>query len=88
MVSKSEDQVKAWQLNYSGLDERTWAMSLFSLLLTSFTMENTFFGDYAGRLSIDHVLVDMRTAFEGQKEGTRKYLKVAIKLNCQRARAS
>ncbi len=76
VVTKSEDRVQAWQLNYSGLDRRTWAMSLFSLLLTCFTMENTFFNDYVGRLSLDHVLVDMRTEFESHKERTREYLKV------------
>jgi hypothetical protein len=77
VITKSGEEVQSWQLNYSGVaDERIWAMSLFSLLLTCFTMENTFFSDYAGRLNLDHVLVDMRTAFESHKERTREYLKV------------
>lgn len=77
VIAKSGDEVQSWQLNYSGVrDQRVWAMSLFSLLLTCFTMENTFFNDYAGRLKLDHVLVDMRTAFEDHKERTREYLKV------------
>ena len=76
VIAKSGDEVQSWQLNYLGVpDQRVWAMSLFSLLLTCFTMENTFFNDYAGRLNLDHVLGDMRTAFEGRKETTREYLK-------------
>jgi hypothetical protein len=77
VIARAGDEVQSWQLNYSGVpDQRNWAMSLFSLLLTCFTMENTFFSDYVGRLSLDHVLVDMRAAFESHKERTREYLKV------------
>lgn len=77
VITKSGDEVQSWQLNYSGVpDQRIWALSLFSLLLTCFTMENTFFNDYAGRLNLDHVLVGMRSAFEIHKERTREYLKV------------
>jgi hypothetical protein len=76
IIKKSGDEVQSWELNYSGLpDRRFWAMSLFSLLLTSFTMEDTFFSDYASRLGLDHILVDKRAAFEGHKERTREYLK-------------
>lgn len=81
VIARSGDEVQSWQLNYSGVpDQRIWAMSLFSLLLTCFTMENTFFSDYAGRLKLDHVLVDMRGAFEIHKENTREYLKARYKV--------
>jgi hypothetical protein len=53
-----------------------WAMSLFSMLLTCFTMEQTFFGDYQARLTLDHVLVQMRGEFERYKEQLREVLKV------------
>lgn len=76
VITNSGDNVQSWQLNYSGLDQRVWAISLFSLLLTCFTMENTFFNDYGTRLGLDHVLVDMRKAFDIHKERTREYLKV------------
>ena len=79
-VTKSDDGGQSWQLNYSGADQRLWAMSLFSMLLTCFTMENTFFGDYAGRLNLDHVLVGMRADFERHKERTREYLKARYKV--------
>jgi hypothetical protein len=51
-------------------------MSLFSMLLTCFTMEQTFFNDYRDRMKLDHVLVQMRDQFERYKEHVRKYLKI------------
>jgi hypothetical protein len=79
-VTKSEDGGRSWQLNYSGVDQRLWAMSLFSMLLTCFTMEHTFFKDYEGRLNLDHILVGMRMDFERHKERTREYLKARYKV--------
>jgi hypothetical protein len=38
-------------------------------------MERIFFEDYAGRLNLDHVLVEMRAEFEHHKENTREYMK-------------
>ncbi len=73
---KTEDGGSQWQLNYSGVEPRIWAMSLFSMLLTCFSMEQTFYGDYADRLKLDHVLVRMRAEFELYKEQVREYLKV------------
>jgi len=73
---KTADGGRQWQLNYCGVEPRTWAMSLFSMLLTCFTMEQTFYMDYADRLKLDHVLVHMRREFETHKEHVRKYLKV------------
>jgi len=58
-----------------------WAMSLFSMLLTCFKMEATFFSDYDDRLKLDHVLVRMRTEFEQYKEHVREYLKAHYKVD-------
>ncbi len=63
-----------WQLNYTGLDPRQWAIGLFTSLLTCFVMENTFFDDYKIRLQLDHELVRMRQAFETYKERLRRIL--------------
>jgi hypothetical protein len=74
-TTTTEDGGRTWQLNYSGADERPWAMSLFSMLLTCFTMERTFFEDYASRLNLDHVLFKMRAECERHKESTREHVK-------------
>jgi hypothetical protein len=50
------------------------------MLLTCFTMERTFFEDYASRLNLDHILVEMRTDFERHKEATREYMKRKYKV--------
>jgi hypothetical protein len=67
-LRSSDGQPKAWEFRYCGVDHRFWAMSLFSMLLTCFTMEQTFFKDYEDRLRLDHVLVQMRAEFENYKE--------------------
>jgi hypothetical protein len=69
-----DDGGRAWQLSYTGVEPRVWAMSLFSMLLTCFTMEATFFSDYRDRLTLDHVLVRMRAEFDNYKEQVREYL--------------
>jgi hypothetical protein len=66
----------AWEFAYCGVESRYWAMSLFSMLLTCFTMERTFYSDYDSRLKLDHVLVEMRASFERYKENLREELKV------------
>ena len=71
---KSDDRARAWQFAYCGVEPRLWAMSLFSMLLTCFTMERTFFNDYHSRLKLDHVLVRMRAEFEMHKEHVRRDL--------------
>jgi hypothetical protein len=75
-VTTSDDgKVRSWQLSYAGAEPRHWAMSLFTMLLTCFTMERIFFEDYASRLNLDHILVQMRADFERHKEATREYMK-------------
>ncbi|MGO9519609.1 MAG: hypothetical protein ACLPND_21435, partial [Candidatus Korobacteraceae bacterium] len=63
-----------WQINYTGADTRILGMALFSMLLTSFVMENTFFDDYKTRLQLDIELVKMRQEFETYKEQLRQLL--------------
>jgi hypothetical protein len=53
-----------------------WAMSLFSMLLTCFTMEQTMFTDYEGRLKLDDGLLRVRSDFERYKEQVREIMKV------------
>jgi hypothetical protein len=79
-IAKSDTRVE-FRLNYTGgLDERNWALSLFSLLLTCFTMEKTFYGDYQTRLQFDEPLIRMRKEFEQLKEQLREYMKVHYKI--------
>ena len=74
-TTSADGSVRSWQLNYSGAEPKHWAMSLFTMLLTCFTMERIFFEDYASRLNLDHILVQMRADFERHKEATREYMK-------------
>ena len=75
-IRKSTDgRTEAWELRYCGVDDVVWAMSLFSILLTCFTMEHTFFEDYSRRLELDHVLIRMRNEFESYKERLRQLVK-------------
>jgi hypothetical protein len=79
-IANSCDGGQAWQLAYCGVEEKIWATSLFSMLLTCFTMERTFFEDYEDRLKLDHILHDMRAQFEQHKERVREWLKARYKL--------
>ena len=63
-----------WSVNYSGGEPRLWAMGLFSMLLTCFVMENTFFNDYKTRLELDSKLMQMRRDFLTYKERLRRVL--------------
>lgn len=76
---KSDKHVE-FRLNYCGLDEPNWALSLFSLLLSCFTMEQTFHGDCKTRLQFDETLIRMRAEFEQLKEQTREEMKIRYKL--------
>ncbi len=49
-----------------------WVTSVFTMLLTCFTMEDTFFKDYNDRLKLDAELLRKRAAFEKLKEQLRK----------------
>jgi len=75
----SDDHVE-FRLNYTGLESRTWYLSLFSMLLTCFTMEQTLFNDYDARLKLDDGLRRMRDEFEVFKEQLREDTKARYKL--------
>jgi hypothetical protein len=74
-VYVTSDEHIEFRLNYAGLELRTWALSLFSMLLTSFTMEQTLFNDYDDRLKLDDELRRMRNEFEISKERVREKMK-------------
>lgn len=76
----SENEIE-FKLNYTGLDPQTWVLSLFSLLLTCFTMEQTLFSDYHIRLNLDTQLRGMCAEFEKRKEALREKLKVHYRLD-------
>ena len=67
---ESEDNVE-FRLNYTGTGKQMWVTSVFTMLLTCFTMENTFFNDYNDRLKLDVELLRKRAAFEKDKEQLR-----------------
>lgn len=69
----SEEGVE-FRLIYTGAEPRTWAMSLFSMLLACFTMERTLFSDYQDRLKLDDGLMRKRDEFERYKEQLRRTL--------------
>ena len=64
-----------FRLNYCGVEPRIWEMSVFSMLLACFTMEQTMFRDYESRLKLDDGLMRMRGEFEVHKERVREELK-------------
>ena len=62
------------RLNYTGLEEKTWAMGIFDMLLIDFKMEETLFKDYGTRFQFDEKLLTMRREFEVYKERLRRTL--------------
>jgi hypothetical protein len=71
LVTVESDKTVEFRLNYCGVEPRTWATSLFSMLLTCSTMEKTLFDDFASRLNLDDGLMRMRAEFERHKEQLR-----------------
>jgi hypothetical protein len=71
----STDQHIEFRLKYTGADLKMLVMTLFSILLTCSTMENTLFADYDGRLKLDNQLMQMRGEFERYKESIRENVK-------------
>jgi len=69
-----------FRLNYCGVEPSLWATSLFSMLLTCFTMEQTMFCNYESRLKLDDGLMRMRGEFEAFKEHLREELKARYRL--------
>lgn len=70
----ADDHIE-FRLNYTGPeDHKLWALGLFAMLLTCFTMEQTFFSDYEGRLKLDNELMRLRGEFDRYKEQLRQML--------------
>jgi len=81
VIENSEDGGQNWKLNYSGVESpRRWATSLFTMLLTCFTMERILFKDHETRLQFDESLLQMRAKFEIYKERLRKRLIARYKI--------
>jgi hypothetical protein len=70
---KSDEHVE-FKLNYTGLEPRLWALSLFGLLLTCSAMERVLFNDYESRLKLDDQLRRMRDEFHRYQEQLRATL--------------
>lgn len=70
----SADHVE-FRINYCGVAEKPWALSIFSMLMACVTMEQTLFGDYESRLGLDPDLLKLRTDFERKKEVERERIK-------------
>ena len=79
-VQLTTDDHIEFRLNYTGLDPKMWALSLFSMLLTCFTMERTLFDDFDSRLRLDDGLRRMRDEFEVYKEQVREKIKARYDL--------
>ncbi len=71
-VQIEADEHVDFHLNYTGTETQMWVTSVFTMLLTCFTMEDTFFKDYNDRLKLDAELLRKRAAFEKLKEQLRK----------------
>jgi hypothetical protein len=55
-----------WMLNYFEVDTEEYASSHFSMMETSYLMENAFFQAFEDRLQFDNTLIKMRTEFREQ----------------------
>lgn len=73
-VQVTSDEHVEFKLNYTGLEPRLWALSLFGLLLTCSTMERVLFNDYESRLKLDDQLRRMRDEFHKYQEQLRNKL--------------
>ncbi|HNY39109.1 MAG TPA: hypothetical protein PKJ41_01890, partial [Bryobacteraceae bacterium] len=68
-------------LHYTGGVLNTLIPSIFEMLLTCSTMENTFFRDFEDRLSLDHILVAQRHEFNTFKEAVRRQVISEFKID-------
>lgn len=74
-VQVTTDEHVEFKLNYTGLEPRLWALSLFRMLLTCSTMERLLFSDYESRLKLDDQLMRMRDERHKYQEQLREKLK-------------
>jgi hypothetical protein len=73
-----------WGFHYFETDPRKVAVFLFSMLVISAHIEETFFGCYETRLNLDYELVKMRAKFNQLKEQQRVSLKAKYKIGVVR----
>jgi len=69
-----------WGFHYFETDPRKIAIFLFSMLVISAQMEETFFGCYETRLNLDYELVSMRAKFNKMKEQQKAFLKAKYRI--------
>src|SRR5579871_890121 len=70
----------SFNLNYTGAEPAMLEQMIFTMLLTCFVMEDTFYTDFEGRLKLDIALVKMRKEFAELKERLRKELIIKHKI--------
>ncbi len=75
----SADHVE-FRINYCGVEEKQWALSLFSMLMACVTMEQLLFDDYESRLKLDIELMRLKGEFDRKKEELREKIKVKYKV--------
>jgi len=78
----------SWGFHYFETDPRKIAVFLFSMLVISTDIEETFFGCYKTRLNLDYELVEMRNKFNQIKERKRVFLKAKYKIGVIKQRRS
>jgi hypothetical protein len=70
----------SFNMNYTGTDPAMLEKMIFTMLLTCFVMEETFYKDYEDRLKLDITLMKMRKEFADLKERLRKEIITRHKL--------
>jgi hypothetical protein len=70
----------SFNMIYTGTDPAMLEKMLFTMMLTCFTMEETFYKDYQDRLKLDITLEKMRKEFEAVKERLRKEIIIKHKI--------
>lgn len=73
LVFQETPNSRGMLIHLSGIaDEQSFALELFTRLLTCYVMEDTFFADFVARLKLDPQLVAMRMEFYKFKEDLRQ----------------
>ena len=70
----------SFNLNYTGHEPAQLEQMIFTMLLTCFVIQDTFYKDYEGRLKLDTTLHTMRKEFAELKERLRRELITRHKL--------
>ncbi len=75
LSSTSDGTRHSFSVRFTGsIDRDLWTKELFSMLLTCFTMEGTFYWDFDSRLKLDDGLRQMRDESQSRKETLRAQL--------------